>query len=840
MDKSFEYISFENDFPIRVFVQRVTNYKLHWHNQIEILYVIKGSINVTAGGTTFTLHKDDMIYINGAEIHSTSQTKGENLIIALQITDTKQEFFYNLDKLTFQSELFFQDRDSSILLREKIKNKIVQIIWEYNKRESGYENLILSYMNSILSYLIRSNYLVEQTEKNILPEKGLERLTNILKYLDSHYSEKLSLQTIAEKEHVNYYYLSHFFKSTVGISFKEYLKNYRLNKSLEFLCNSRHSITSIAYDCGFPNIKSYTTAFREKFGMLPSEYRKTNRESQESIASISQQSFDANEDLYYSSINKIEDLSIIFENIPFDMDKPFEEEADSTVINLTVDTIADAPVLTPYWQNLITFARAAECLTEELRSQLRDLAQTVPFKYARFHGIFNDDMMVVNLRQNGQIVYNWLYVDSVLDFLLSINIRPFLELSFMPSAIASGSDSIFWWKGNITPPKNMQLWTDLVSAFFIHCINRYGLSEVSTWYVEVWNEPDYINVFWSGNMNDYFELYHQTATTVRRLCPDIKIGGPAITHIQFKTNPWIREFCRYCQNNAVPLDFVSFHIYSDESNVYLNKGKDIFPTIPRRVFGSQNIATEIIETHTLAATEEFRAPLEFHVTEWNISPKPRFLVRDTAFMAPYIIKTILNNLNRVSSLGTWTLSDAMEEMGAPLSPFHGGLGIINMHGIKKPSFYAYYFLSMLGDEILLQGQDFIVTRSHGSNYQVLCFNYNHFDSAAANGDFSLEDDTHRYRIFMKNKIKSFHFLLENMNGNYKETRLELNRVYGSSYDEWVKLGAPQNMTPDEISYLKSKATPKRTVKYQMAEKTYPLVINVPEFGCAFISLEYQM
>lgn len=837
MEKNFEYIYFENNFPIKAFVHRINNFKLHWHNQIEILYVVKGSIHVTIDGKTFTLNKDDMIFINQGEIHSTNHTDEDNLIIAIQIMDSEQGYFYNLKNLYFNPTVFFNDQRSNRLPRETLHSYIVQIMWEYNKKAPGFENVIISLMNSFIACLIRNYYLTSQPEKAPVAKSDLERLTNVLRYLKDHYSEKISLMDIAEKEHISYYYLSHFFKTTAGITFQEYLKNFRLDKSLKQLTDSEKSITDIAYECGFPNIKAYSNAFREKFDMLPTEYRKKfSSEASDSKETAKEEILLGNENkLRYNSLNNEEDLSIIFSDMPAEN---FAESSQSIGVdrkNIAVDSAASGTALHKYWNTLTTFGRASECLREDLRLQLKELKNSIDFKYIRFHGIFNDEMMVVNKRDNGEIVYNWSYVDSVFDFLMSIGIRPFIGLSFMPPLFASSSNSVFWWKGNISQPKDINLWTDLVKALIIHCLNRYGEEEVSTWYAEVWNEPDYKDVFYEGTREDYFKFYKCTAEAIRSVFPRIKIGGPALTHIQFRHNNWIKDFCEYCADNAVPLDFISFHIYSDESDIYMKKDENLFPVNKIRNFHSEDIVREMIDYHMQTARSIIKSDIEFHVTEWNICPKPRFLVRDTSLMAPYIIRTVLGSLNTVNSLGFWTSSDIMEELRAPISPFHGGLGLINKDGIKKPGFYAYYFLSKLGDTVLDQGKDYIITRQ-GSSYQILCFNFNKFDSLASNGNFSMEDEKNRYLIFEKQPTKNFNFTFQNISGLYKEVRLELNRENGSAFDEWLKMGMPENMNRSEIDYLKNKAVPSMSVKNADIHDSYNFDINVPEFGCALITL----
>ena len=91
--------------------------------------------------------------------------------------------------------------------------------------------------------------------------------------------------------------------------------------------------------------------------------------------------------------------------------------------------------------------------------------------------------------------FNFQYVDSLYDALLKMHIRPFVELGFMPSKLASGDTTIFWWKGNTSKPKDPAKWAALISALIDHWKERYGEDEINQWYFEVWNEPD-LSGFW--------------------------------------------------------------------------------------------------------------------------------------------------------------------------------------------------------------------------------------------------------------------------------------------------------------------------------------------------------
>ena len=176
---------------------------------------------------------------------------------------------------------------------------------------------------------------------------------------------------------------------------------------------------------------------------------------------------------------------------------------------------------------VIGAGRANEGLRADWQQQLATVQREIGFQYIRMHGVLNDDMGVYSEDSQGNPQYNFQYVDTLYDALLKLHIRPFVELTFMPSKLASGPQTIFWWKGNITPPKDPAKWSALIRAFTAHMKARYGKDEISHWYFEVWNEPDLQNLFFTGTLDDYLSMYKSTAEAIKTECPACRLGGPA-------------------------------------------------------------------------------------------------------------------------------------------------------------------------------------------------------------------------------------------------------------------------------------------------------------------------
>lgn len=207
--------------------------------------------------------------------------------------------------------------------------------------------------------------------------------------------------------------------------------------------------------------------------------------------------------------------------------------------------------------------RMGLALQQEYMNQLRKVQKGIGFKHIRGHGLFSDDMAIYQEFDFGgerHVSYNFTYLDLVMDNYKSVGLKPFLELGFMPKKMASGDNTIFYWKGNTTPPKSYDDWCALIIATLSHLKERYGDEEVVTWPIEVWNEPNLPGFWKDANMEEYFKLFKYSFEAIKKYDSRFKVGGPAICGV--KDEYWIREFMNFCNNEGLEIDFVTRHHYT--------------------------------------------------------------------------------------------------------------------------------------------------------------------------------------------------------------------------------------------------------------------------------------
>lgn len=504
------------------------------------------------------------------------------------------------------------------------------------------------------------------------------------------------------------------------------------------------------------------------------------------------------------------------------------------VRQVTIDGRPRAGEVFPHiWNACVGAGRANEALRADWQEHFREAVDRLGMRAVRFHGLFHDDMFVYRATRSSGFghdatlerpIYTFSYVDKVFDAILSTGARPFVELGFMPRELATDTGTVFWWGAHASPPKDMARWADLVTQTVQHWIGRYGADEVREWRFEVWNEPNLYPHFWTGTRTQYFELYEATVRAIKGIDERLKVGGPSTSvfvpddryrgeredrEAQFATAAaedvdtldwrpvWIEEFIDWCSARDLPVDFITAHLYPTD---YAFDTDGRARAISRYADATFDDLTRL--RSLIAASPYPRA--EVHITEWSTTPSSRDSVHDTVYAATYITRAYLRCAGLADSISYWTFTDVFEEGGAGIGPFHGGFGVVNEHGIHKPTFHAFAALAKLGDRLLLASDDGVLTSDSGTGRIAgLFFNYpedmrglsvGQRDCYAATRDLSERGPARRVRHVVEGVEPNALFLVET-----------LDLEHGNVAEAWYRMGSPVNLSPAQTAHLRGVA-----------------------------------
>jgi len=450
------------------------------------------------------------------------------------------------------------------------------------------------------------------------------------------------------------------------------------------------------------------------------------------------------------------------------------QQPQSASETISINAKGPARPFPHFWERMFGSGRAILTLRESYRNDLRDVKKVTAFQFVRFHAIFHDEAGLYSEDSKGNPIYNFCYIDQIYDGLLDNNVRPFVELSFMPGRLAASNFlHPFWYKPNTSPPRDWDRWGELIYQFSWHLVDRYGIDEVARWYFEVWNEPNID--FWSGVPKEetYYKLYDSAARALKRVSPRLRVGGPSTAQAA-----WVDRFIKHCSDSKVPVDFVSTHVYANDS------AKDVFgtsETISRRdmVYRSVKKVYDQIKASPMPDL-----PIEW--SEFNASYMNEVDVTDSPFIGPWLANTIRQCDGMVDMMSYWTFSDVFEEQGVVKRPFYGGFGLIAAGHIPKASYNVFKLLHQLGDKrIAVDSESAIATVREDGSVAIALWNY------AGPGEAGYP--------------RSFNISVSGLSGRRRALIQTVDRQHGSALTAWEAMGKPDFPTREQIDQLRKAA-----------------------------------
>lgn len=429
------------------------------------------------------------------------------------------------------------------------------------------------------------------------------------------------------------------------------------------------------------------------------------------------------------------------------------------------------------WSLGANTCHAPMVMRSDLQKHMRQVRNDLGFRYWRAHGTLSDDVSIFTLDKKGRPQYTFSGLKRILDTVLSTGLKPFFELSFLPTALSRDpTQTICHYKGTTAPPKDFKQWEKLIYEVVNFLWKTYGSEEVRTWYFEVWNEPNI--PFWSGTKEEYFQLYRHAAQAIKQVDSHLRIGGPATAR-----GEWVSEFLAYCRKSGTPVDFVSTHIYpSDLAFIDAAEG-DV------ELLGMDFLYKNFARVHEEVQDHLPGVPIIWG--EWNSSAGPLAENHDTCENAA-VISSALGGIERWADGSLfWNLSDIYEECEYHFAPFHGGYGLLTVDDIPKSAFRAFEFFHRL--------------ESH-------CLPIEGLPETAERGALgSISDDRKSVvLIFWNTKALGDWNLSLELPAGYEPTQIEyILPGQGSAYEAWQEMGSPINLSDEDYQVLSKASIPMR-------------------------------
>ena len=787
MPQNYTIISFDEGSPLRCTMRRLGVIETHLHEFFELDMILSGSCQVTAGTETFTAGADDLFSVDARIPHAFVGT--DCTLITIQFEQSYFERTLPEPKHPdFLCNSVLQEDSGAF---DALRRLVARFVKNNAERQTGYELRNWAMIYEIMDVMYR-NFRIEDSEaRNMRAHRYTARMAEISRIISEDYQEDLTLSSLAGRVHLSAPYLSKFFEKQFGVSFLTYLTRVRLNHAVEQLLKGDDTIEMVSADAGFPNSHAFVQAFRKEYGVLPSVYRRQARKKPaREPAALPIEQHD-----YMAGLTKY-------------LETPTDKAVrQSLSCQAAVSAQKRISTLRHSWRTMIGASSASAILSSDVQQLLRRIQKDVGFQYIKFNGILSDDMHVCFEDADGKIACSFAYVDKVFDFLLSIGLRPFVQLSFMPEFLAKSHRRLFGYL--VSEPASLDQWSDLVSALIRHLQERYGRAELRQWFFSVWHQPD-TPAFMYGFSSDeaFYQFYRKTYTAVKGCDAELQFGAPSTYYLmQPDYRNWYIPFLQWCREQGCMPDFLNF-IYYDLVINETESGQSAFGftmsmTLRESPDGFGSFVSRVrSERHQLGADA-----MPLFLTEWNNTPSQQDLLNDTCFKSCYIVRGILENYDRLDSFAYWSLTDWMGEAVQPKEMFFGGLGLFTANGIPKASYYAFTLLRQLGDTLLGRGDGWFATRD-GDSYRIILYNYRHFSHLYAQGERFDMTFTERYTPFSPEQMLDVHLRISDVEeGTYMVTETAVSRTSGSAFDQWAAMGAVELDDPAELDTLAARSVP---------------------------------
>ncbi len=500
---------------------------------------------------------------------------------------------------------------------------------------------------------------------------------------------------------------------------------------------------------------------------------------------------------------------------------------------------------------------------ENGRKLLKELADLSPVPvYVRTHNLLTSKEGEPDLKwgftnvytedQQGNPVYDWTLIDSILGAQVDAGLRPLVELGFMPKALSVNPEPYRhewstngpFWTGWTYPPKDYNKWAELIFQIVMHQKEMYGEESIESWIWEVWNEPDI--GYWSGTFEEFCKLYDYGVDAVKRACPECTVGGPHTTGPGGKSgNEFLYRFLEHCirgtnyvtGETGSPLDYIAFHAKGNpemvDGHIRMNMGTQLNDIA--KGFEAVKSFPELAHLPVVIGECD---PEGCAACSWKRDPKYGY--RNGTVYPSYTASSFakifeLMDEYEVNLQGALTWAFEFEDQ-----EWFAGFRELASNGVDKPVMNVFRMMGMMeGQRVDVKGNPYRAKeviekgiRSRPDIHAMACvtedemtilvWNYHDDDILGATDTVKISIDQlpgepvllHHYRV---------------------------DQELSNSYSAWQSIGSPQDPTEEEYGFVEAAGHLKLLESPRWipgSGETLDLTFLLPRQGVSFLTLEW--
>ena len=792
-------------------VKRPEENEFCWSESYQLLYMLKGSMTISLRRQEVALKPEDFIVINICEPYWVQHSE-QAAVLVIEVSDT---LLRQASKLPDNRSIRFCSAEYESSQPEevsKLRQAVANLFALYSREESYSHLRSCSRALALFDELFQSWSIAEDEPQEGRQARNFYYLQQSMRYIRENYQGTVTLEQAAERLGISESSLSRVFRTVLGKRFLDVVQEVRMRHAVAQLRDSSRPITDIAYENGFAGASAFISKFRAVYGMTPKQYRKECAAQPVPVSSGQP----AQEESIYQSISKYVDQTI---------EPPKRRTRAFSVRRLDCDTAKQAgPAVDPFWHRTASIGWAIDGLSAVVQEQIRTAQQEIGFTYLRFHGIFDDDMLLYNEDEQGKPMLNFNYCDMLFDFLQSVGLKPYLELGFIPGKLAQDSHTFDLYHAHICMPNNWEKFDYLVHEFIIHNIHRYGLEEVKTWRFT----PMMCNHILYGffTWQDYMEMYQHIWRVCKSIDPALCIGGPGVDS-SVMIHDWDGGFGPWldgCKEQGCLPDFITVKIYpydhsQDGTDFWEHLKTGALKEEKNRITDKNYVSHSLQKIHVLLKKYGYTAE-QIAVEAWNTTYSQSDPSSDTCYRAAFMAKNILENQHNAWCLTYWALSDHMVDfvIQRQSCSFRGGFGLITYDGVRKSGYYAMQLLAMLRGRMLQSGDGYFIAENNGV-IQIVLYQYCDYNLFHGEEFDNASNFENPYYLCKEGELQAYQLTLHGLQAeSYTVEQYAVGREHGGNpYECWEKMGKPESLTAWQRSYIEKQAQPAYFIRHMAAQ-----------------------
>jgi len=792
----YQYVNYKQDLPYNAFVTGICDCEAHFHEDIELIFIIKGQIEISLDQDSFLLNEMDFILINSNDVHAIQQKqRGKSIQLLIHI----KPCLFEMMRIPIKSlhllcnSAIMEDNFSSSLFTG-LRMELFHLIKEIRRLRDDNIYSLAPFILSLISILLKKFPATQKdtvNNKNNIKENP-QKIHTIIEYLNDNFTEDITIHDIAAREHISVYHLCHIFKKITGTSIGQYLTEIRISKAKEMLLHqSNKPVTHIAMDCGFKNLSYFYTIFNKKVGCTPLNYRnQTLHAGKKEYMSIQQ----VNSGLgFYTDIN-LDDIDTKIPSFPLTLKSHlpcYSSEGKATYTEVKVRIQEKGVAFKHHWKGtVITLDSGQDCY------------QALQMPWAR----------------SDHIAYIWLNFQNnffgqehlpFIKLVLQKNRTPMINITPHMDSNSESGLSTFFEKMQKNLHTFIQIFQSSNSMSLTPCC---ALLDHTVFSMNMYpNEWEFL-----------FKSYAAVARELKEKNERIQIGISLTPYSIYHPPAILKAFFEFCRREVVELNFILLD--GQHAPVRFNK----------QALSLDHYLDALQQLHKILQSCSLD-DVRVHYTNGYPFNKSNTILEYTAFMAPFLVHHYLKTLNLTQSINL-AHTPRYPSSNAAFLPYNNWQGIIDKQYILKPVDHAFYFLSHLGSTYLDIGENYIITKDDRGDISILLWNYCALNESADTIDLTNIDPSSYYNLFEVKGESVIHVELRGLAGLYQSVEYGFDREFGSVFDYWIRAGSPMIFDHeqfDEIQKIMQLKEYKNPVQYK---GTYSKAFTLNPHGIRLIKL----